>query len=317
MLDALACKGPLPVVPSDNAIIDSPLARVFDAPLDDLSRDKAKANAAEVPKLTRSNFQPVLIVVSFDDAQVLTRMELETPSSVASASTVLLGSAAMPRTRHSVLLSVLNDLRENQIFALFPATSSHMGQFAPPRDLPSGARQSHSERLEAPITELPFDCGPLLPVQVGSLYLKDVSSVYFMAQFGRPLCDLVPHVHGKHFSLILYRRFWAMMEQTHGRDAPVTDHHDKASMERRVMRLACTKLAGPDDVPGTKTDESTTRLAALDVRLCFDYETRKAISTNYEATLIANHMRLAYSAPTERQFIRSGYSSEPILAEVC
>lgn len=60
------------------------------------------------------------------------------------------------------------------------------------------------------------------------------------------------------------------------------------------------------------------RLAVVDVRLCLEYEPHvegnRAMDT--QARLVESHMRLAYSVPRHRQYLCSGYSSEPMLAEV-
>lgn len=51
------------------------------------------------------------------------------------------------------------------------------------------------------------------------------------------------------------------------------------------------------------------------MQLTFSYETKREAARAHEANLVASHMRLAYSVPTSREYMRSGYSSEPILAE--
>ena len=57
-----------------------------------------------------------------------------------------------------------------------------------------------------------------------------------------------------------------------------------------------------------------TQLAVLDVRLLINYDPRgKAAATEFE--LVANHMRTAFSVPEHREYLRSSYPSEPILAE--
>lgn len=35
-----------------------------------------------------------------------------------------------------------------------------------------------------------------------------------------------------------------------------------------------------------------------------------------QADMVASHFRIAYSVPVHREYLRSGYSSEPLLAEV-
>ena len=61
------------------------------------------------------------------------------------------------------------------------------------------------------------------------------------------------------------------------------------------------------------------RLAVADVRLCLAYEPQASANkpTSVPAELIASHMRVAYSVPKHREYVRSGYPSEPVLAEVC
>lgn len=103
-------------------------------------------------------------------------------------------------------------------------------------------------------------------------------------------------------------------------DAPAAA---KPLIGRDVIRLARNKLlcAAADDPNVYEVRVGTPHtmnalIAVLDVRLCFDYETRAAVVSPHEANLVASHMRLAYSVPSHRQYFRSGYSSEPILAEV-
>lgn len=80
------------------------------------------------------------------------------------------------------------------------------------------------------------------------------------------------------------------------------------------------KLLSDNDI--TKPPEQYTelgRLAVVDVRLSIEYEplVEGNKSMHYQAQLIASHMRIAYSVPAHREYFRSGYPSEPILAEVC
>lgn len=56
-------------------------------------------------------------------------------------------------------------------------------------------------------------------------------------------------------------------------------------------------------------------LAVVDVLLTLDFEPRRQITRDREAQLVASHMRTAFSVPQERGYIRSGYPSEPLLAE--
>lgn len=53
----------------------------------------------------------------------------------------------------------------------------------------------------------------------------------------------------------------------------------------------------------------------IDIRLMLDYEPRRQLARDRESELVASHMRIAYSVPQSREYMRSGYPSEPILAE--
>jgi len=56
-------------------------------------------------------------------------------------------------------------------------------------------------------------------------------------------------------------------------------------------------------------------MAVLDVQLSLDFEPRREKVQVEEAGLVESHMRFAYSIPDHREYLRSGYPSEPLLAE--
>jgi hypothetical protein len=92
---------------------------------------------------------------------------------------------------------------------------------------------------------------------------------------------------------------------------------DKSRSEQDIIKFAETKLICANSIP--KEDSSArhaAELAVLDVRLLLGFEpVRKAPSQNMEESLVERNMRIAYSVPKHRQYMRSGYSSEPIIAE--
>lgn len=53
----------------------------------------------------------------------------------------------------------------------------------------------------------------------------------------------------------------------------------------------------------------------LDVLLHLDFEPRRQVANDIQANMVASHMRIVYSVPASREYLRSGYPSEPILAE--
>ena len=51
------------------------------------------------------------------------------------------------------------------------------------------------------------------------------------------------------------------------------------------------------------------------MRVAFSFEPRRFAAYRYEMELVASHLRTAYSISSHREYLRSGYPSEPILAE--
>lgn len=143
-----------------------------------------------------------LVVLYFDESHVLTKEDTVVPAVTAAsnvAGTSLTGGSAtsrdrLPKTRYDILLSVLNDVKNRFVFGLFSSTFSHISSFAPPKALAPSSRQAESSYLQPPVTELPFDCSDVFPIE-RSLKLAEVSSVTFMAQFGRPLYVTLTQAH--------------------------------------------------------------------------------------------------------------------------
>jgi hypothetical protein len=57
------------------------------------------------------------------------------------------------------------------------------------------------------------------------------------------------------------------------------------------------------------------KLAAMSIRLHLELEPQRDASRELANGLVASHMRMAYSIPKHREYMRSGTPSEPILAE--
>jgi hypothetical protein len=89
---------------------------------------------------------------------------------------------------YDVLCSCFNFFLSSPIFVIYLSTSSNIGQLAPSGSLARSARACNgADALQAPVTEIPFDCSPMFPIIPGKLGLDDVCEVEFMAQFGRPM----------------------------------------------------------------------------------------------------------------------------------
>lgn len=80
-----------------------------------------------------------------------------------------------------------------------------------------------------------------------------------------------------------------------------------------VVGLAQVKLAHSQKTSGTLS--RVAKLAVLDVVLSLGYEHRHKDLYNDLSDMVASHMCTAYSIPDHRKYLRSGYPSEPVLAE--
>lgn len=236
--------------------------------------------------------RPVKLVLNFDEAHELTEAKILDRSD--------------DQTLYDVILSVLQEYRVYPLFGLFLFTLPHVAHFAPP-----SARAFASDIHQAPITETPFDCYPDLFIEQDAYDLRAVSRTEFMARFGRHLY-VSPgiSIHSLSQANKIISSFWAMLNDLTG-----TALED---MCEHVVHLAQAKLVGrsitnrPND---SFTD--TALLAVVDVCLCLEYEPLNSqFALHTQANLVAHHMRVVYSVPKHGCYFRSGYSSEPILADV-
>jgi len=82
------------------------------------------------------------------------------------------------------------------------------------------------------------------------------------------------------------------------------------------LELARAKLVASREIDNRyDTFSRAARLAVLDIQLSLDFEPRREKVQIEEAALVESHMRFAYSVPDHREYLRSGYPSEPLLAE--
>ncbi|KAH7925110.1 hypothetical protein BV22DRAFT_1129298 [Leucogyrophana mollusca] len=190
---------------------------------------------------------------------------------------------------YDVLCSCLNFFTSYPIFAIFLSTDSIINQLAPQGSLARSARmRQHSNALQAPVTETPFDCSPAMEIIPGELKLLDLSKVEFMARFGRPL-------------------FWTMLP---------ADNMSEDNISSLIIDFARAKLICHNDIGMQLPDMSAgAKIAILDVLLCLDSEHSSEAAKTRQTELVAGHMRTAFSVPSDRSYLRSCYPSEPILAE--
>ena len=115
----------------------------------------------------------IKLIIYFDEAHPLTKVALKNDDE---------------KTLYDSLCSCLNQFLAFPMFRIFLSTNSSLAQFTSPRALATSARIRGGKAVtHAPITETPFDCCDGLLVKPGKLSIKDISTIPFMAQFGRPL----------------------------------------------------------------------------------------------------------------------------------
>ncbi|KAI6137216.1 hypothetical protein F5141DRAFT_1231205 [Pisolithus sp. B1] len=191
------------------------------------------------------------------------------------------------RTMYDVVCSSLSSFRHCGIFALFLSTQFSLGLSAPSTEMSQLARQRRVDSLQAPFTEMPFDCHPTFPLRPETLRLKDLEDLAFLARFGRPL-------------------FWTMIEVSKG--------ENRSILIEGTMELARAKLVRSHGIYGQQFS-SLAMLATLDVLVAVDYKPRWDLFLECEMEMVASHMRIAFSVPQDQSYICSGYPSEPFLAE--
>ena len=114
--------------------------------------------------------RPIQLVVYFDEAHVLA--EKKSPPN------------QYYKTLYDIFCSCLNNFVGQPVFFIFLSTSFCLAN--PVAVQPYG--RSHGIAMpQAPITETPFDCAGGDPIERHTLGLADISTVEFMARFGRPL----------------------------------------------------------------------------------------------------------------------------------
>ena len=86
--------------------------------------------------------------------------------------------------------------------------------------------------------------------------------------------------------------------------------------DRDLLTLAMVKLVFHGDPYRERSDFSrAAQTAVLDVRIMLPFEPRSSAAHSLQMELVASHMRTIYSIPQHREYVHSGYPSEPLLAE--
>ncbi|CCM07240.1 uncharacterized protein FIBRA_09586 [Fibroporia radiculosa] len=223
--------------------------------------------------------QSPTMILYFDEAHTLTN------------ATISAAEGGMSKSRFDALTSALNCFLGVRLFAIVLSTNSRMHGFSPAQEKhPSDrVRRVARDYLQAPYTELPFDC-----LQDDKPFIKDrqftlseACDLSVVCRFGRPLW------------LALYKQ-------------------GNLDVRNSLISFALSKLTGFDNYyveAGNPTQKTLIQLSVLSSRLLLDMEPRREYARHLETGMVEGHMRIAYSVPKHRQYMRSGYPSEPILAE--
>ena len=96
--------------------------------------------------------------------------------------------------------------------------------------------------------------------------------------------------------------------------------HDPSYMpsydDRDLLTLAMVKLVFHGDPYRGRSDFSrAAQTAVLDARIMLPFEPRSSAAHSLQMELVASHMQTIFSIPQQREYVHSGYPSEPILAE--
>ncbi|KAF8711920.1 hypothetical protein RHS03_01351, partial [Rhizoctonia solani] len=197
------------------------------------------------------------------------------------------------RTRNPYhnLGSVLSELVGQPIFFIFLSTNSHIQKFAPPVGLYPSLRVYKGTYLIPPFTELPFDIFANQTLQELSKSnqpwsLENACTVGVMSSMGRPMW-------------FVHHKLWNDQKSTG--EKPLVDH---------VISFARMKLTA-----GAADSTPEAELAALSARIGLTFESISPTAREMESRQVELYMRIVYAIPEHREYMRTGSSSEPVLAE--
>ncbi|TFK79479.1 hypothetical protein K466DRAFT_592374 [Polyporus arcularius HHB13444] len=129
---------------------------------------------SKVPGGTKSSHSNLLVIVSFDEAQMLDEVDTKTTDTT--------------WTLFAEVRRCLRIIRELPIFALFLSTVGKLEQFSPPPQLGSSTRIVRTElRPFEPIVVTPLDVLAQRITGKKVWTLEEVASTYHMVHLGRPL----------------------------------------------------------------------------------------------------------------------------------
>ncbi|KAK0229882.1 hypothetical protein EDD85DRAFT_849935 [Armillaria nabsnona] len=198
-------------------------------------------------------------------------------------------------TKYDTLCSALADIEDIHHFTIFMSTTGAQSILGRPQhEYHSSRAVAPATRLPAPFTILPFDIGPyVLHKQVTFNTLR---SIEHLAGFGRPLWHTMLAAHASPASLVLLAR----SKLTHKNRGPHSSFpiHGGTAPAQPVGQL-----------------EEVVQMALVGIRVMIEFAPRREKARRLQEEMVKGHMRIAFSVPLHREYMRSGHPSEPILAE--
>ncbi|KAM6501280.1 hypothetical protein JOM56_004294, partial [Amanita muscaria] len=227
------------------------------------------------PILKDANLEtlPPLVVLAFDEAHVLSVEKHQFDTAYFS--------------EFSELRRALRALNELPIFSVFLSTSGQIQNITPPAEGDASSRVQKSKLvLLAPFTELGFDQMVKEEISDGALTIEDVTTIEFMARFGRPLFGS-RYING---------------------DTKIQDS---------IVYYAGEKLLGGASYTWLSSEKSLMpfRSACMAVRLALEFNATTLASQNREMTQVEKHMRVCLVMNPGFETAVTIAPSEPLLAQ--
>ncbi|KAH7890638.1 hypothetical protein F5I97DRAFT_1923134 [Phlebopus sp. FC_14] len=112
------------------------------------------------------NVNAVKVILYFDEAHALKPVVAEN---------------AKKKPLYNALWSSLGSFNDDAIFTLFLSTQSSLTLLAPAAERARSSREQNPYDVQPPITEMPLDCHPCFPLQLGQFTLEDLKELPFLA----------------------------------------------------------------------------------------------------------------------------------------
>lgn len=247
-----------------------------------------EVDAAETNHLfaTNESFRSLLgAVKSTDDLKILIYFDEAHTLAVATTGP----------TKYDTLCSALADLDDYSHFVIFMSTTGALSILGRPQhEYRSSRAVAPKTTLPAPFTILPFDIGPR--VSHRNATVETLRRIKHLAGFGRPLWHTMLEAGAPPGALVVLAR----SKLTH-RDGGTPSYFP---VPGRVL---------PN--PPVKPLEEVVQTALVGIRVMIEFAPRREKARRLQEEMVTGHLRIAFSVPSHREYMRSGHPSEPILAE--